>query len=75
MALSLELTDTFYLYGFSRQISWCFNLFVLLLVTPCFVVAVQPSIELIPIKEKNNKNLREHKFSHDLKETLNPLCF
>ena len=47
MALSLELTDTYLLgTGFVKRFPVCFTYFVLLiLVTPCLVMALQPCIE------------------------------
>ena len=43
---------------FLKRFPVCFNLFVLLfLVTPCLVVAVQPSMEWIPIKKTNKLEL------------------
>ena len=61
-ALSWELTDIFNCRFFLNRFPVCCNLLVaLFLVTTCLVVAVQPCMELIPIKKKNNlKYLKKH---------------
>ena len=54
MALSIELTDTYWLWVLLKRFPICINLFVLLfLVTPCLAVAVQPCVGdkfLVPLK-------------------------
>ena len=54
MALSLELTDTFYLYVHSKQISCMFQSFVvfLFLLTPCLVAAVQTCMKRMSFFKK-----------------------
>ena len=54
VALSLEVTDIFNCRFFLNRFPACFNLSVLLfVVTPCFVVQLQPCMEWIPIKKKS----------------------
>ena len=52
MASSVELTDTLNCRFFLNRFPVCFNLFVhIFLVTSCLILAVQPCMEWISIKE------------------------